>query len=154
MIKVAKAVIPIFKRFAIIGNRFEDQLYYRRFAEEVPKFSQEYEFIDLTGLSLDDVRRRAAALPDDSAIFYIGVNADQETTYMSAAEVLPYIADVANRPIIVDVETLFGFGCDRRFHPKPRPDWPLHRARRAANFDGREPVEHSNCDGQHLEAGF
>jgi hypothetical protein len=37
MIKVAKAVIPIFKRFAIIGSRFEDQLYYRRFAEEVPK---------------------------------------------------------------------------------------------------------------------
>jgi hypothetical protein len=106
------------------------------------------------GFAGGDVWRRAAALTDASAISYIGVNADQETTYMSAAEVLPYIADVANRPIIVDVETLFGFGCDRRFHPKPRPDWPLHRARRAANFDGREPVEHSNCDGQHLEAGF
>ena len=110
MMKAARTVVPNLKRFAIVGNRFEDQLYYRHFANEIPDFSQDFEFIDLMGLSIDEVRRRVAMLPDDSVILYIGINSDREATYGSAAEVLPLITEVANQPVIIDVETLFGLG--------------------------------------------
>jgi signal transduction histidine kinase len=110
MMKAARPVVPNLKRFAIVGDRFEDQLYYRHFADEIPDFSRDFEFIDLMGLSISEVRRRVAVLPDDSVIFYIGINSDREATYAAAAEVLPLITEVANRPVIVDVETVFGSG--------------------------------------------
>jgi signal transduction histidine kinase len=110
MMRAARIIVPTLKRFAIVGDRFEDQFYYRRFSEELPTVASGLEFIDLTGRPVSDVRRRVADLPDDSVIFYIGINSDPAVTISSAAEALPLITDVANRPIIVDVDTLFGSG--------------------------------------------
>jgi signal transduction histidine kinase len=110
MMKAARTIAPNLKRFAIVGDRFENQLYYRHFADDLSDFSRDFQFIDLMGLSVNEVRRRVAVLSDDSVILYIGINADQERTYAAAAEVLPLITEVANRPIIVDVETVFGSG--------------------------------------------
>ena len=110
MMTAARAIMPNLKRFAIVGNRFEEQLYYRHMADELPGFAAEFEFIDLTGLPLTEVRRRVAMLPDDSVIFYIGINSDPERTYASATEVLPLVVEAANRPIIVGAETFLGPG--------------------------------------------
>jgi signal transduction histidine kinase len=109
MIEAARIVVPDLKGFAIVGTPLEDQIYYRHFAEELPRFSRDLEFIDLMGLSLDGTRQRVAALPDHTAILYIGINFYGPTTYV-AAEVVPLIAEQANRPIIVDAETFLGSG--------------------------------------------
>jgi ABC-type uncharacterized transport system substrate-binding protein len=111
MMKAARIIVPDLKRFAIVGDRFEEQILlssFRRRASK-PDFAQDLEFIDLMGLPVNEVRRRVAMLPNDSVIFYIGMTSYREGTY-AAAEVLPLITEVANRPIIVDVETLFGSG--------------------------------------------
>jgi hypothetical protein len=42
-------------------------------------------------------------------ILYVGITSVGLTTYV-AAEVVPLIAERANRPIVVDAETLFGSG--------------------------------------------
>jgi signal transduction histidine kinase len=110
MMRAARIIVPTLKRFAIVGDRFEDQLYYRHFAQELPTVGAGLEFIDLMGRPVSEVRRRVAVLPDDSVIFYIGINSDPAVTYASAAEALPLITEAANRPIIVDVDTLFGSG--------------------------------------------
>ena len=110
MMNAARIIVPHLKRFAIVGDRFEDQLYYRHFIQEFSTVSSGLEFIDLMGRPVGDVRRRVAELPDDSVIFYIGINSDPTVTYSSAAEALSLITEVANRPIIVDVDTLFGSG--------------------------------------------
>lgn len=102
-------LVPGLRGFAIVGDRLEQHPHYRHFAEELPFFSQQLEFIDLMGLPIREVRQRVAALPDHTAILYIGINFDSEGTYV-AADVLPLIAEVANRPIIVDVDTFFGTG--------------------------------------------
>ena len=47
-----------------------------------------------------------AALPEHTAIFYIGLNFYGSAGYVPA-EVVPLIAERANRPIIVDAETFF-----------------------------------------------
>ena len=110
MVKAAQAVVPNLKRLALIGDRFEQHVYDRPFAEELPVVSMDFEIIDLLGLPVREVRQRVASLPADSVILYFGINADQDTKYTSAVEVLPLIAEAANRPIIVDAETEIGLG--------------------------------------------
>ena len=110
MVKAAQAVVPNLKRLALIGDRFEQHVYDRPFAEELPVVSMDFEIIDLLGLPVREVRQRVASLPADSVILYFGINADQDTKYASAVEVLPLIAEAANRPIIVDAETEIGLG--------------------------------------------
>jgi signal transduction histidine kinase len=63
----------------------------------------------LTGQAIPKVRESVAALPDHTTILYTGINADSEGMYVGA-DVLPQIAETANRPIVVDAETYFGTG--------------------------------------------
>src|SRR5215470_440357 len=109
MIKASRMLFPDLKGFAIVGDRLELHPYYRHFVEELPVFSRELELIDLTGLSVREIKQRVAALPDRTTILYTGINFDPDGTYV-AADLVPVIAEVANRPIIVDVETFFGTG--------------------------------------------
>jgi signal transduction histidine kinase len=110
MVKAAQAIVPNLKRLALVGDRFEQHVYDRRFAEELPDVSIDFQIIDLLGLPVREVRQRVAAMPADSVILYFGINADQDVRYTSAVEVLPLIAAAANRPIIVDAETEIGLG--------------------------------------------
>ena len=109
LIKASRIVDPDLKRFAIVGDRLDKHPHYYPFSKQLPRALQELEFIDLTGLPIRTVRERVATLPDHTTILYIGINADAEGMYV-AAEVLPLIAETANRPIIVDAETYFGTG--------------------------------------------
>ena len=110
MITAARAVVPDLKAFAIVGNRLDEKFYYRNFTDALPEYAAKYRYIDLTGLSLDEVRRRVAALPDDSVILYIGINSDPKRVFASGAAALPVIAHAANRPIVVASETYLGLG--------------------------------------------
>jgi signal transduction histidine kinase len=117
MIDAARMLMPDVQRFAIVGDRLEEQLYYQHFAEELRDESRRFEFIDLTGLSIDDLRRRVAMLPDETVILYTGINSKP---LYSAADVVPLLSEVANRPIIVDVETYLGLGALGGFVLSPR----------------------------------
>jgi signal transduction histidine kinase len=119
MIEAAKIVVPDFKAFAIVGNRLDEQLYYRNFADELPEYSAKYRFIDLMGLPIDQVRRRVAALPGDSVIFYLGINTGPAGAFASGAEALSLITAAANRPIVVEVETYLGSGAVGGFVQSP-----------------------------------
>jgi signal transduction histidine kinase len=110
MIGAARAIVPDLKAFAIVGNRLDEQLYYRNFADELPEYAAKYQYIDLMGLPIDEVRRRVAALPDDSVILYLGINSDPKRVFASGAEALPLITGVASRPIVIEAETYLGSG--------------------------------------------
>jgi signal transduction histidine kinase len=109
LIKASRILDPNLKRFAIVGDRLDAHPHYYPYSKELPIYSQQLEFIDLTGLTIRKVRERVATLPDHTTILYIGINADSEGMYV-AADVLPLIAETANRPIVVDAETYFGGG--------------------------------------------
>ncbi len=119
MIRAARQLLPKVKRFAIVGDRLETQLYYLKFAQELADYSQTFEFIDLTGLSLSEARQRVSSLPDRTVVLYIGINSDQSGTYASA-EVAPLIAQAANCPTIVSIETYFGGGTIGGYLLSPR----------------------------------
>ena len=119
MIAASRALLPETRRFALVGDRLANQLYYSQFAQELVSYSHDYEFIDLTGQSLDDVKQRVAILPRDTVILYIGINADPRKVYASA-ELVPTLVKAANRPIVVSVETYFGSGAIGGFLLSPK----------------------------------
>jgi signal transduction histidine kinase len=118
LIKASRMLDPNLKQFAIVGDRLSNHPHYYPFNKELPLASQELEFIDLTGLPIHAVRERVAKLPDHTTVLYIGINADSQGMYV-AADVLPLIAETANRPIIVDAETYFGTGATGGFIISP-----------------------------------
>ena len=105
MVKAARTIIPNLKQLVLVGNPFEGAVYYPQFAKEIPALSREFEIIDLMGVPVREIRQRVATLPPDSAVFYFGINADQDRRYTSAVEALPLIAEATSRPIIGDAET-------------------------------------------------
>src|SRR5262245_9829538 len=62
----AKAFIPRLKRLAIVGDPLEQQSYRRHYKNEFSAIDREVELVDLTGLPMNDLRSRVAALPRDA----------------------------------------------------------------------------------------
>jgi signal transduction histidine kinase len=118
MIKASRMLDPNLKRLALVGDRLDTHPYYFPFSKELPLASQEFEFIDLTGLPIPTVKERVANLPDHTTILYTGINANAGGAYV-ATDVVPVIAGAANRPIIVDAETYFGTGATGGFLVSP-----------------------------------
>jgi signal transduction histidine kinase len=93
-----------------VGDRLDTQTAYAHFEAGLPALAATLDVIDLTGLSMVELKRRVAALPDRSAILYTAVYSDGAGTYFPPAAALEMISAVANRPIIGAVETLIGPG--------------------------------------------
>ena len=109
-VTTARALVPNLKRIALVGDPWERQAVRRHYEEEIPTFAGEFEFINLIGLPMIEIRKRVAALPDDTAIIYTSVTLDGAGNTYIPHEGLAAFADAANRPIVVDVETNIGHG--------------------------------------------
>jgi signal transduction histidine kinase len=110
MMSAARLLVPDLKGVAVLGGSLERDAYRRQYPQELPALAAEIEVTNLTGLPLAEQARRAAALPDNTAILYTGLFIDNAGTLYSSADSLAAIAKVANRPIVIDVEVLVGLG--------------------------------------------
>jgi signal transduction histidine kinase len=115
----ARALVPDLKHVALVGDRLETQSFMGEFRRELPIFSTQLDFIDLTGLAMADVKARVATLPENSAILYTAINIDGAGVSYIPRDALVAIADVANRPIVVDSETMIGYGGTGGFVASP-----------------------------------
>ena len=70
---------------------------------------------NLTGLPLAEQVKRATQLPDKTAILYTSFFIDNTGSIYSSSEALSAIAEVANRPIVIDVDSLVGRGATGGF---------------------------------------
>ena len=129
------------KRIALVGDSWEHQAFRRHYQEQIPAFAAQFEFIDLIGLPMTEIRKRVAVLPDDTAIIYTGF------TLEAAApnEGLAAFARVANRPIVIDAETSIGYGGTGGFVATP-----VRIAQATARIalrilDGEAPSKDSRC---------
>ena len=110
MMIAARAVVPDLERVALVGDPLERQPVWRHLIDEIPSATANVEVIDLIGQPLQELRRRVAALPDRTAILYTGLYSDGEGTYFPPADAVGFLAEVANRPIIVTAETFLRHG--------------------------------------------
>jgi ABC-type uncharacterized transport system substrate-binding protein len=110
MMTSARVLVPDLQGVAVLGGSLSRDPYRLQYLLELPELAAETKLINLTGLPLAEQMARAAELPDKTAILYTSLFIDDEGTRYSAADALTAIAKVANRPIVVDVESLVGFG--------------------------------------------
>jgi signal transduction histidine kinase len=106
----AKALVPGLKRIAIVGDPLEQQTYRHHYKEELPAIDQDLELIDLTGLPMHELRKQVAVLPKDAAILYTTLAGGNGGVRYDPNEALALVAEVANRPIVIDLETRLGSG--------------------------------------------
>ncbi len=72
VVEMAQTMVPGLKRIALVGDKLEGQPFFGHFAQEIPAFKDRFEFIDLTGLPLEEVRKRVASLPDQHCDLLFG----------------------------------------------------------------------------------
>src|SRR5262249_44303091 len=85
-----------------------EQTYRHHYKKELVAIDNEVEIIDLTGLPMNELRKRVATLPEDAAIFYTTFSSSGAR--YSSNDGLRFVADAANRPIVIDQETRLGHG--------------------------------------------
>ncbi|HEY2529740.1 MAG TPA: sensor histidine kinase [Xanthobacteraceae bacterium] len=119
MISAAHAVVPGLRRVAFVGDPWRTQIAYRHWAGDIPAATAGMEVIDLTGLPMEDLRKRASELPDHTAILYSAIYSDGKGTFYPPADALALIATTANRPIVVSAETFIGTGAIGGFVMRP-----------------------------------
>jgi signal transduction histidine kinase len=120
MVGVARALVPDLKRIAIVGDLLDNLPAYRHFKEEIPTVAHGLDLIDLTGLTMEDLRSRVAVLPGQTAIIYTTINLDRAGVSYVPAEALSLVAQVANRPIVISTETFLGRGATGGFLVTPQ----------------------------------
>jgi signal transduction histidine kinase len=116
----AKALVPGLKRIALVGDPLEQQSYRQHYKDELVTMEEDVSFIDFTGLPMDELRKRVAALPNDAAIFYTTLSGTGGARY-DPNTALALISEVANRPIVIDQETRLGHGGTGGFVAEPVP---------------------------------
>ncbi|HKD41872.1 MAG TPA: ABC transporter substrate binding protein, partial [Myxococcaceae bacterium] len=110
IVATADALIPGLKRVVLAGSRMEPGGWRQDFLEDLPDVRARFELIDLTGLSLAELRQRLTELPGDSAVVYVGFSTDVTGERFLPAEASRLVAEAANRPTFVDSETFIGAG--------------------------------------------
>jgi signal transduction histidine kinase len=110
IVATADALIPGLKRVVLAGSRIKPGGWRQDFLDDLPDVRARFEVIDLTGLSMVELRQRLARLPDDSAVVYVGFSTDVTGEHYLPAEASQLVAEAANRPTFVDSETFIGTG--------------------------------------------
>ena len=110
IVAIADALIPGLKRIALAGSRIEPGGWRQDFLDDLPGVRARFEVMDLTGLSMAELRQRLAELPGDSAVVYVGFSTNVTGEHYLPAEASQLVAEAANRPTFVDSETFIGAG--------------------------------------------
>lgn len=109
-INLIKTVLPAVKKIVLVGDRIGSHNQWSRAGDDLAAIQPPVEYIDLTGLPMDDLRLSIADLPGDSAIVYLGITTDSTDKSLVPAEMAQVVAETANRPTFVGVETYFTAG--------------------------------------------
>jgi signal transduction histidine kinase len=120
MVSTARILVPNLKQIALVGDPLERNSFWHEFKDELAGVTTDLRLLDLTGLPMTELRRRTVALPDDTAILYTGIYIDGAGVGYIPRDALVAIAEVANRPIVIDADTYVGQGAVGGFIVDPR----------------------------------
>lgn len=109
-VQAARAVVPELDSVAFVGDGWQQQALFHNWKDEIPVATAGLNVVDVVGLPMSEVRRRVAALPERSAIIFSAVHADGEGAFYPPSTAMSFIAEKANRPIVVAAEPLLDAG--------------------------------------------
>ena len=76
MVEAAKILVPGLAQIALVGDSLERQPLRGRYQQDVQQLAKALDVVNLSNLSLDQVRMQIAALHDDAAIVYTPIYKD------------------------------------------------------------------------------
>jgi hypothetical protein len=102
MVEAAKILVPGLAQIPLVGDSLEREPLRGRYQQDVQQIAKALDVVNLSNLSLDQVRMQIAALHDDAAIVYIPIYKDGTGTTHNPVEALKAVASAANQTIVVD----------------------------------------------------
>ena len=153
-VTTAQALVPNLKRIALVGDPWERQAVRKHYQDEIAALADHFEFIDLLGLPMTEIRKRVAVLPEDTAIIHTAINVDGAGVAYIPREALAAVAEVANRPIVIDVETSVGYGSTGGLVSRPHLIGQQTARIVSRIFNGEKPSEIPITVGDFLNPVF
>lgn len=102
---------PDTKRVALIAGTAPNDVYGRRmFDNGLKPYAGKIEFIDLSGLSMEDILTRVGSLPLHTIVLYSGILRDGAGRIFVPREALSLISRAANAPVFGLYDTFLGYG--------------------------------------------
>ena len=120
-VRAARVVVPNLKRIALVGDPYERNPFFRHYAEAIPRFANELEFINLLGLPMADLKQRVATLPEETAIVFSSLAVDGAGVRRVSRDALKSVAEAANRPVMSQTGTHIGYGSTGGYVVFPEP---------------------------------
>jgi PAS domain S-box-containing protein len=110
-IELARKLHPDLKRIAVVaGTGLVDGYLLSLFRNVFKEYEGKLELIDLAGLPLHEILRRASLLPDSTAILYLTLQRDGEGRIFSNSTTQKLVSQSANVPLYSFVDTALGYG--------------------------------------------
>jgi signal transduction histidine kinase len=109
-VSLAHLLVPNLKRIAVVGDPPERQFVRAHVRAQMDELGAKFELLDLTRLTMLELKQRTASLPDDAMILYLGLTVDAQETAYTSRDAVAMLSGVANRPLIVQAETHIGYG--------------------------------------------
>lgn len=110
-LKLALELQPRTRQVFVITGASEDDLRALSGArQQFPDLQPRLDFTYLTGLRIEELERRVAALPPDSIIYYVNMSLDGAQRRFEGTTALDRIAAVANVPIYIQSQANLGRG--------------------------------------------
>jgi signal transduction histidine kinase len=109
-ITAAGAAVPDLNNIVLVGDDWSRQAMLKRWKTDIGRMAAGPTVTELLGLTMTELRSRVAALPGQSAIIYSAIHSDGEGVFYPPAVALGFMAEKANRPIIVAAENYLGSG--------------------------------------------
>jgi signal transduction histidine kinase len=107
--RTARALMPGLTSLALVGDVPRQDYQRARFKEQIAAFDG-LKIIDLTGLPMAELLQRVATLPEGTVIYFTTLTFDGDRPAYVSRDALVALAQIAKRPIIVDLETHVGYG--------------------------------------------
>ena len=108
---IALALQPQTQRVVVVaGNASADTTYLALARQEFRPYEGKVEFTYLINLSIEELQKRLAGLPEKSVVFYLSVNSDPTTRIYTSPEVLARLAPSSSVPIYAASQIYIGNG--------------------------------------------
>ena len=111
VIENIRHVLPLTRTiFLVIGNSPHEQFWRKQIDGELQQFRSQLQFVWLNDLSFQEMLKRCASLPPNSAIFYVLLSVDSEGTSRAESVSLSRLHAEASAPIFGVHRSQLGYG--------------------------------------------
>lgn len=109
-VELAVRLFPSTRRIAFIAGDVQREPFNQPMYQEFLELRDRFETIDLTNLSMAELQKRVASLPENTIVYYSCIFVDGEGKLWGGPQALRQLAPLSNRPIFCSHEAYMELG--------------------------------------------